>query len=63
MFELRFSKINLSQRDQGADPNAEDKTGATPLYLIFHPIEYKERMKYKDEKSIPKGTVENNSSQ
>ena len=26
---------------KGANPNAEDRNGATPLYLIFHPIEFK----------------------
>jgi hypothetical protein len=39
---------------KGACPNAEDRNGATPLYLIFYPIEYKDRMKYKHEKHIPK---------
>ena len=34
-----------------------DKNGATPLYLVFHPIEYKERHKYKDEKNIPKALL------
>jgi len=40
--------------DKGADPNYEDVNGATPLYMVFHPIEYKDRKKYCDEKSIPK---------
>ena len=31
-----------------------DKNGSTPLYLVFHPIEFKERLKFKDEKNIPK---------
>lgn len=39
---------------KGACPNAEDRNGATPLYLIFYPIEFKDRMKYKHEKHIPK---------
>jgi len=43
--------------EKGADPNCEDKNGATPLYLVFHPIEYKERHKYKDEKNIPKALL------
>jgi len=38
---------------KGANPNAEDRNGSTPLYLIFYPIEYKDRMKYKHEKHIP----------
>lgn len=47
-------KIIKTLLDKGADPNYEDASGATPLYMIFHPIEYKDRKKYCDEKSIPK---------
>jgi len=47
-------KIIKTLLDKGADPNYEDGNSATPLYMIFHPIEYKERKKYCDEKSIPK---------
>lgn len=39
---------------KGANPNYEDMNGATPLCMIFHPIDYRDRKKYCDETSIPK---------
>jgi len=46
-------KIIKALLDKGADPNYEDSDGATPLYMIFHPIKYKDRKKYTDDKQIP----------
>jgi len=46
-------KIIKSLLDKGADPNYEDANGATPLYMIFQPINYKDRKKYSDEKFLP----------
>ena len=40
--------------DRGADPNLEDANGCTPLSMIFFPIMFHERHRYRDESQIPR---------
>ena len=40
--------------DRGADPNLEDANGCTPLSMIFFPIMFNERHRYRDESQIPR---------